>query len=148
MSGLRGAAAKSDPIPAARHDGSADAWHTAVALQIAEPPALDGTLDGFDADEPLQLDHEDQYRRSEEPYAGPEEFSASALVNWTDEALYLGVDVVKAGMFGRAIQPRRPFGWTTSRTRFMPTVFRCISGRRPTMVYGWSLSCRPSEGGR
>jgi hypothetical protein len=45
--------------------------------------------------EELQLDHEDQYRRSEEPYPGPEEFSASAVVNWSDEGLYLAVDVVK-----------------------------------------------------
>ncbi|MGZ8398775.1 MAG: heparinase II/III domain-containing protein, partial [Gemmatimonadales bacterium] len=33
------------------------------ALQIVNAPALDGTLDGFAEGEPLQLDHEDQYRR-------------------------------------------------------------------------------------
>jgi Heparinase II/III-like protein/Alginate lyase len=74
-----------------------------MAVQIAEQPAMDGTLDGFDASDPLLLDHEDQYRRSEEPYPGPEEFSASALVNWTDDGLYLGVDVVKAD-----VRPRDP----------------------------------------
>jgi heparinase II/III-like protein len=67
----------------------------AVALQIAEAPALDGSMEGFDPAEPLQLDHEDQYRRSEEPYAGPDDFSATAFINWSDEALYLAVEVVK-----------------------------------------------------
>ena len=42
------------------------------APQVAEAPALDGSLDGFDTSEPLELDHEDQYRRSEEPYGGPD----------------------------------------------------------------------------
>jgi hypothetical protein len=72
-----------------------------LALQILDTPSLDGTLDGFDAGEPLVLDHEDQYRRSEQPYAGPEEFSASAIVNWNDEALFLAVDVIKPEVFPR-----------------------------------------------
>ena len=71
------------------------------ALQIAHAPALDGTLDGFAESEPLQLDHEDQYRRSEEPYAGPDEFSATATVNWDDGGLYLAVDVVKPEVIAR-----------------------------------------------
>jgi hypothetical protein len=62
---------------------------------VSSPPALDGTLDGFESDEPLTMDYEDQYRRSEEPYPGPEELSATALVNWDEDALYLGVEVVK-----------------------------------------------------
>ena len=60
-----------------------------------EPPALDGTLAGFDDSHPLALDHEDQYRRSEEPFAGPEEFSATAWLNWDADRLYLAVDVAK-----------------------------------------------------
>jgi hypothetical protein len=72
-----------------------------VALHIGEPPALDSTLDGFDTSEPIDLDHEDQYRRSEEPYAGPEEFSARAYVNWNDAGLYLAVEVVKSAIFPR-----------------------------------------------
>jgi hypothetical protein len=72
-----------------------------AALEIFETPALDGTVDGFEPGEPLQLDHEDQYRRSEEPYAGPEEFSASVVVNWSDAALYLAVEVVKPEVFPR-----------------------------------------------
>lgn len=79
-----------------------------AAFQIMDAPALDGTLDGFEPGEPLQLDHEDQYRRSEEPYAGPEEFSAAATVNWSDEALFLAVDVVKPEVIPR--DPKaRPF---------------------------------------
>ena len=66
-----------------------------IARWIDVPPALDGTLDGFDLSAPLALDHEDQYRRSEEPYAGPDELSATAWVNWDDEALYVAVDVIK-----------------------------------------------------
>jgi hypothetical protein len=77
-----------------------------AALQLAEPPALNGTLEGFDRSEPLELDHEDQYRRSEEPYPGPEEFSARAFVNWTDEGLYLGVEVTKLEVIAR--DPQAP----------------------------------------
>ncbi len=67
----------------------------ATAPWVDLPPALDGTLDGFDLSQPLALDHEDQYRRSEEPYPGPEELAATAWANWDDEALYLAVDVAK-----------------------------------------------------
>jgi hypothetical protein len=47
------------------------------------------------------LDHEDQYRRSEEPYAGPVEFAGRAYVNWSDEGLYLAVEVTKPEVFPR-----------------------------------------------
>ena len=67
----------------------------AQALRIAEPPPLDGSLAGFDVEEPLVIDTEDQYRRSEEPYPGPEELSATAYVNWTEDALYVAVEVTK-----------------------------------------------------
>jgi hypothetical protein len=75
-----------------------------MASQIFTPPPLDGTLDGFEPGEPLQLDHEDQYRRSEEPYAGPEEFSATVTANWNDESLFLAVEVVKPAVFPRDSQ--------------------------------------------
>ena len=68
---------------------------TGIALGAIDPPALDGTLDTFDFSAPLELDHEDQYRRSEEPYGGPEEFSAVSAVSWDHEALYVAVDVNK-----------------------------------------------------
>jgi Heparinase II/III-like protein/Alginate lyase/Carbohydrate family 9 binding domain-like len=71
------------------------------ALPLSHPPALDGTLDGFDTREPLSLDHEDQYRRSEEPYPGPEEFSATAHVNWDEHGLYLAVEVTKPDVIRR-----------------------------------------------
>jgi len=72
------------------------------ALRVDVPPALDGTQAGFDCSEPLTLDIEDQYRRSEEPYPGPDECSAVACVNWTDDALYLAVDVTKPDVVFRA----------------------------------------------
>jgi hypothetical protein len=72
-----------------------------IALHVTDPPALDGSLEGFDSSEPLELDHEDQYRRSEEPYPGPEEFAARGYLNWNDEGLYLAVEVIKPEMFAR-----------------------------------------------
>jgi hypothetical protein len=66
------------------------------------PPALDGTLGDFDMSAPLVLDHEDQYRRSEEPYPGPDEFSAVAYAAWDADALYLAVEVTKPELVFRA----------------------------------------------
>jgi hypothetical protein len=74
----------------------------AVALRIDAPPALDGTLAGFDPSEPLRLDLEDQYRRAEEPYTGPDDFSARCHANWDDSALYLVVEVIKQDVCFRA----------------------------------------------
>jgi heparinase II/III-like protein/alginate lyase len=72
-----------------------------VAVRLDDPPALDGTLDGFDTGEPLHLDVEDQYRRSEEGYS-PEDISAVAYVNWDDAALYAAVEVAKPELCLRA----------------------------------------------
>ncbi|HET9707050.1 MAG TPA: heparinase II/III family protein [Gemmatimonadales bacterium] len=72
-----------------------DSRATATALRVAQPPRLDGTLDGFDTTEPLLLELEDQYRRSEEAYTGPEDFAARVFANWDDDALYLAVQVHK-----------------------------------------------------
>ena len=90
LGGLRSAPAKRRPFFDERPVVHAEA----VAPRIGDPPALDGTLDGFDTRIPLLLDREDQYRRSEEPY-DPERFAAQAFVNWDGEALYLGVAVTK-----------------------------------------------------
>jgi len=73
-----------------------------TALRVDAPPPLDGTLDGFDTSEPLALDLEDQYRRSEEPWSGPEDFAALAHAAWDDAALYLAVDVTKPDLCFRA----------------------------------------------
>ncbi|HVH09090.1 MAG TPA: hypothetical protein VM736_04770, partial [Gemmatimonadales bacterium] len=73
-----------------------------AALRVAEPPPLDGTLDGFDPSEPFRLELEDQYRRSEEPYSGPEDFSAVAYAAWDEAALYLAVEVAKPDVCFRA----------------------------------------------
>ena len=68
---------------------------TAPAFRIGGPPPLDGTLAGFDPSEPLELGLEDQYRRSEDAYPGPEDFSALAYAAWDEAALYLAVVVTK-----------------------------------------------------
>ena len=72
-----------------------------VALGLDAEPPLDGTLAGFDTSEPLTLELEDQYRRSEEPFTGPEDFSAVAWVNWTGDALDVAVEVRKADVWFR-----------------------------------------------
>ena len=72
------------------------------ALWIDSAPALDGSLRGFDRSAPLLLNEEHNYFRSESPYEGPDTFSATAHVNWSDDALYLAVDVVKNNIIMRA----------------------------------------------
>jgi Heparinase II/III-like protein/Alginate lyase len=74
---------------------------SAVAPWIEERPALDGSSEGFDQSEPLTLDTELQYRRSEEPWAGPEYFSAAAWINWSDDELFLLVEVTKSDLWFR-----------------------------------------------
>lgn len=75
---------------------------TAHAIGIADPPVMDGTFDGFADAEPLVLNDEHQYRRSEEPYPGEEEFRATAWVNWTLDGLYVAVEVEKSDLAVRA----------------------------------------------
>ena len=67
----------------------------APAFRVGSAPPLDGTLEGFELAEPLQLELEDQYRRSEDGYPGPHEFSAAAYAAWDERALYLAVEVTK-----------------------------------------------------
>ncbi|MBA3259217.1 MAG: heparinase II/III family protein [Gemmatimonadales bacterium] len=75
-----------------------------TAARFLESPTLNGTPAGFDEGEPLQLDHEDQYRRSEEPYAGPDEFAASAVAGWGEGELYLSIEVRTAEPIFRAAE--------------------------------------------
>jgi hypothetical protein len=67
----------------------------AAALRVDAAPRLDGTLAAFDLSEPMHLTLEDQYRRSEDTYPGPDEFSAVAYSAWDETALYLAVEVTK-----------------------------------------------------
>jgi len=67
----------------------------APAYRVGGAPPLDGTLDGFELAEPLQLALEDQYRRSEDGYPGPDDFSAAAYAAWDERALYLAVEITK-----------------------------------------------------
>ena len=62
--------------------------------RVVDPPALNGTLDGFAAAAPLALDRADQFRRAEEPWAGPDAFAARARLCCGGSTLYLGVEVV------------------------------------------------------
>lgn len=70
----------------------------APAFRVAQAPALDGSLDAFELSEPLQLVLEDQYRRSEDAYPGPDDLSALAYAAWDESALYLAVAVTKADL--------------------------------------------------
>ena len=67
----------------------------ASAPWVDSAPALDGSSDGFDLSEPLALDTELQYRRSEVPFTEAGDFSAVAWANWGDEELYFLVEVTK-----------------------------------------------------
>jgi hypothetical protein len=65
----------------------------AVCHRIERPPALDGTLEGFRTDTPLRLEREDQFRRAEGAWPGPEAFAAVAFLCHDGSHLYLAVDV-------------------------------------------------------
>jgi hypothetical protein len=67
----------------------------AVAHWVDEAPALGGSVDDFDFPDPISLEVEDQYRRSEEPYPGPDGFWAQAGICWNEHGLYLAVEVTK-----------------------------------------------------
>jgi hypothetical protein len=73
----------------------------ATAYRVDEPPALDGSFDGFVLEAPVELADEMFYLRSEEPYGGAEELAAVAYVNWDERALYLGVEVSKPDVIVR-----------------------------------------------
>lgn len=73
----------------------------APAFRVSDPPPLDGSLEGFELSEPLQLTLEDQYRRSEDAYPGPDDFSAVAYAAWDNAALYLAVAVTKPDLYLR-----------------------------------------------
>jgi hypothetical protein len=72
----------------------------ATAARVAGPPALDGTLEGFEAATSLRLDEEQQYRRSETPY-DPECFRAEGWIDWDPDGLYVAVSVTKPNVVVR-----------------------------------------------
>jgi hypothetical protein len=73
------------------------------ARWIDEPPALDGSLVGFDCRGPLEMNEEHEYFRSEVAYPGPDEFSATAYVNCSDDQLFLAVDITKSEVVMRPV---------------------------------------------
>ena len=82
------------PASADMHSAS-EAFAEAIALP--EPPG-DVSLTGV---EPMLLDREDQYRRSEEPWTGDGSFTASCWAAWSEHALSLTIDVVKPDVWFR-----------------------------------------------
>jgi hypothetical protein len=64
----------------------------AVAVPVAEPPLPDELASRAS---PLLLDREDQYRRSEEVWAGEHELSARAWTAWNTRGFYLTVHIRK-----------------------------------------------------
>jgi heparinase II/III-like protein len=66
-----------------------------IAVAAAARPPLDGSLEGFHGAEPLHLETEDQYRRAEEQYGGPEHIRATAHPVWDGQGLYLAIEVKK-----------------------------------------------------
>lgn len=92
LRGLRRALPRIE-LTAAVRDSARDVPPAAVAYHLPEPPALDGTLAGFVGQSPLHLDHDDQYRRTEEPYPGPEALAARAWLGWDERELFVAVEV-------------------------------------------------------
>ncbi|MGE5761898.1 MAG: sugar-binding protein, partial [Gemmatimonadota bacterium] len=90
-----GATVKPPVLPEILLDLEPPVRPTGAALRTDQPPPLDGSAEGFDTAEPLRLELEDQYRRSEESYQGREEFSALCWAGWDESALYLAVEVTK-----------------------------------------------------
>ncbi|MEK6609916.1 MAG: heparinase II/III family protein [Gemmatimonadota bacterium] len=97
LGGLREAVESDAPAPerAAGPAGSAapQPAYAATCHRVEEPPALDGTLDGFLIEPPLALDQPHQFRRAEDGWAGPGDFSARAYLATDGRRVYLGVDV-------------------------------------------------------
>jgi hypothetical protein len=73
------------------------------AAWIDPEPSLDGSARRFNRSVPLELNGEYQYFRSETPYPGADEFSATAYVNWSDDNLYVAVEVTKPELVLRPI---------------------------------------------
>lgn len=95
--------ARPQPLPTASFVRDRPLVTQGHALWIDAPPALDGTLSGFNRTAPLLLDEEHHYFRSEAPYPGAEEFAATVHVNWLDDDLYVAVDVTKSDLVMRPL---------------------------------------------
>lgn len=91
---IRGPRVTRSPKPPARWESAAHG----TAVQV-EGDAIEG-LPGLV--EPLEIDREDQYRRSEEPWAEDASFSARGWAGWSEAGLHLVVAVSKPDPFFRA----------------------------------------------
>jgi len=90
---LGGARELPEEAPPAEPPRPAPRVAAARSFAVRGAPALDGSLAGFRLDAPLALDRADQYRRAEEPWGGPDAFSARAWLNHEDSTVYLAVEV-------------------------------------------------------
>ena len=70
------------------------------AVRVWHTPSVDGTLEGWDCSEPLELGGEHHYRASEEPY--DPDFVATAWVNRNPNGLFVAVEVAKPDLILRA----------------------------------------------
>ena len=85
------------PVKLAAPEGTPGFQARGFAIPGSEPPAGKALA----ATEPLALDREDQYRRSEEPWAGDGSFEARFWPGWSADRFYLTVDVTKPEVFFR-----------------------------------------------
>ncbi len=118
----------------------------AVVPHVPEPPALDGTLAGFDGPSALVLDHEDQYRRTEEPYDGPEQFCVESWLAWDERALYVAVEVIKEAPTFRA-SDAAPLKLDNESDLIHSDGVQVYLARAGEPVHGWLLVPDPSSAG-
>ena len=111
---------------------------------LLQPPALDGTLDGFPRVEPLLLDHDDQYRRTESPYAGPEVFSARAHLAWDESALFLAVEVTRDAPVFRPVDAV-PLRLDNEPDLIHADGLQCFLRLQDAPTIGWLLSPDPAS---
>ena len=148
LAGLRAAPPKHRPFFQPRDEGV-----SALAPFIHAPPALDGTLAGFDTSAPFDLDSEHQYRRSEEPYDA-DAFSARAWINWDGEALYLAVVVSKPEVIlrGPASPPLQLDNEAEDINADGLQIYlgteEEVDGALVTPEEGGNVACRPLGGGK
>jgi hypothetical protein len=77
--------------------GSSGSDAHAVAVTVLQDPDDVTTTRA----EPMLLDREDQYRRSEEPWPGDESFTAKCWAAWNGDGLYLSIEVTKPDVWFR-----------------------------------------------
>ncbi len=91
---LRGHRDPVDTLPGTQPPG----FEAHAIAVVAPDPCHDVSLT---AAEPILLDREDQYRRSEEPWTGDESFQARCWAAWSHDSLHLTIEVTKPDVWFR-----------------------------------------------